>query len=234
MPNSAISTLNNKRYNATSIDNASLWYSTMGHPSSGVFKKLKFIDDMLIQFYDYEFDKVIKTIRSDNGIEFTNQDLTSYLLSLGIMLQTSCARTPQPNGRAEIKHQHLLNFIGLPSTHAVTISLPSGSGIKTEIKALEDNHTWTLVPTPSDHRVVDYLAYYVHILSQHLASPRNDHLTGYKVLRYIKQLQGQGLFIAAKSPLNLIAYCDSDWGGCQATRQSLTTYCIMAGNSLVA
>lgn len=79
------------------------------------------------------------------------------------------------------------------------------------------------------------LSYAVHVLSQFLSKPRLDHLGAvYKVLRYIKQSTGQGFLISSKGPLTLSAYSDSDWGGCQNTRQSLTGFCIVLGSSLIS
>jgi len=54
-----------------------------------------------------QFEKGVKIVRSDNGIEFTC--LKSYFLEHGIIFQTSCIGTPQQNGRVERKHQHILN-----------------------------------------------------------------------------------------------------------------------------
>ena len=62
-------------------------------------------------FYTYvstQFNTTIKRIRSDNGTEFINTSLTTFLQDKGIIHQTSCPYTPQQNGRAERKHRHLL------------------------------------------------------------------------------------------------------------------------------
>ncbi|KAL0401838.1 UNVERIFIED_CONTAM: Retrovirus-related Pol polyprotein from transposon RE1 [Sesamum latifolium] len=56
-----------------------------------------------------QFGAKIKTLRSDNGLEFINKDCQSLCHSLGIIHQTSCVYTPQQNGRVERKHRHLLN-----------------------------------------------------------------------------------------------------------------------------
>ncbi|GJW80547.1 putative RNA-directed DNA polymerase [Tanacetum coccineum] len=48
-------------------------------------------------------------LRSDNGTEFTNNKMTEFLNTMGILHQTTCAYTPQQNGIAERKHRHLLN-----------------------------------------------------------------------------------------------------------------------------
>ena len=78
------------------------------------------------------------------------------------------------------------------------------------------------------------LSYSVQVLSQFIANPRADHLSAaYKVIKYLKSSPGQGLFFAANTPWTLTAYCDSDWGGCKTSRQSLTGYCIMFSNSLI-
>lgn len=54
-----------------------------------------------------QFDKLVKTIRTDNGTEF--MVLKTYFRSQGIQIQTSCVDTPQQNGRVERKHRHILN-----------------------------------------------------------------------------------------------------------------------------
>ena len=64
-----------------------------------------------IAFAQNHFNKTVKVIRSDNGTEFVNHDLSSHLLSLGIIHQTSCAYTPHQNWIVERKQQHLLNVV---------------------------------------------------------------------------------------------------------------------------
>ncbi|CAA7015697.1 unnamed protein product [Microthlaspi erraticum] len=58
-------------------------------------------------YSEKQFGKTVKTIRSDNGTEFTC--LSSFFKEHGIMHQTSCVATPQQNGRVERKHRHILN-----------------------------------------------------------------------------------------------------------------------------
>ena len=53
-----------------------------------------------------QFNRVVKTIRSDNAKEFNFSDLFSRL---GIIHQHSCVERPQQNSVVERKHQHLLN-----------------------------------------------------------------------------------------------------------------------------
>ena len=55
-----------------------------------------------------QFDKDVKTVRSDNGTEFTS--MKGFFASSGIVHQTSCVGTPQQNGRMERKHRHILNI----------------------------------------------------------------------------------------------------------------------------
>lgn len=62
-----------------------------------------------ISYVDNQFHSHIKIIRSDNGSEFANSELHNHLSTLGILQQFSCSYTPQQNGSAERKHQHLLN-----------------------------------------------------------------------------------------------------------------------------
>ncbi|GJQ93956.1 putative RNA-directed DNA polymerase [Tanacetum coccineum] len=66
----------------------------------------------IVSFYNLiknQFEKNIKVFRSDNGTEFINNQVDSFLKINGILHQTTCPYTPQQNGVAERKHRHLLN-----------------------------------------------------------------------------------------------------------------------------
>ena len=64
---------------------------------------------LLPQFYAFvktQFNKNIKCIRADDGIEFL---LRYFFKSNGLMHHLSCVETPQQNSIVEKKHQHILN-----------------------------------------------------------------------------------------------------------------------------
>ncbi|KAJ4751619.1 Retroelement pol polyprotein-like [Rhynchospora pubera] len=56
-----------------------------------------------------QFGKVVKCVRSDNGLEFKSERIMQFYSEHGILCQTSCVYTPQQNGRVERKHRHILN-----------------------------------------------------------------------------------------------------------------------------
>ncbi|XP_038975142.1 uncharacterized mitochondrial protein AtMg00810-like [Phoenix dactylifera] len=77
--------------------------------------------------------------------------------------------------------------------------------------------------------------YFVGKLSQFMNKPAKAHINAtYRVLRYIKQNQGQGLYFPVDSELHIKDFCDSDWGGCKDTRNSITRYYMLFGHSLVS
>jgi transposase InsO family protein len=68
--------------------------------------------NVLVNFYkmiETQFNTKIKRIRSDNGTEFTNSKVQTFLMDKGILHETSCVATPQQNARVERKHRHILN-----------------------------------------------------------------------------------------------------------------------------
>ncbi|CAM8914183.1 unnamed protein product [Rhodiola kirilowii] len=79
------------------------------------------------------------------------------------------------------------------------------------------------------------LAYPIHILSQFMNKPTDDHLkAAHKVLRYLKSALAQGLFYPSGKDLKLSAFCDADWGACPITRRSITGYAITLGDALIS
>ena len=54
-------------------------------------------------------------------------------------------------------------------------------------------------------------------------APRKPHWdVAIRVLKYIKGSPGQGLLLPSENNLTLTTYCDSNWGGCQTTRRSVS------------
>ena len=79
------------------------------------------------------------------------------------------------------------------------------------------------------------LTYAVHILSQFMQAPREDHMNAARrVVRYIKGSAGQGILLPRASDLQLVSYCDSDWGACPISKRSLTGYFVTLGGAPIS
>ena len=55
-----------------------------------------------------QFNAVVKVLRTDNGTEYFNDALGTYLSENGIVHHSSCTNSPQQNGIAERKNRHIL------------------------------------------------------------------------------------------------------------------------------
>ncbi|CAM8892481.1 unnamed protein product [Rhodiola kirilowii] len=79
------------------------------------------------------------------------------------------------------------------------------------------------------------LAYPVHILSQFMQNPTEEHLSAtLRLLRYLKAAPAQGILFPSKSDLQLCAFCDGDWATCPLTRRSITGHCVMLGPYVIS
>ncbi|GAA0148530.1 hypothetical protein LIER_36743 [Lithospermum erythrorhizon] len=68
------------------------------------------------------------------------------------------------------------------------------------------------------------ITFVVHILTSFLQEPREDHWNAaLRVVRYLKNLPGQGILLRADSDLNLSGWCNSHWASCHVTRRSVTS-----------
>lgn len=97
--------LTNTSFILTVVDDFSrgTWTFLMSHKS-----QVPTLLRHFIQMVHTQFQRTIRVVRSDNGLEFVNQECQALFLSLGIIHQRSCVYTPQQNGVVERKHRHIL------------------------------------------------------------------------------------------------------------------------------
>ncbi|KAL4271407.1 hypothetical protein GQ457_13G027700 [Hibiscus cannabinus] len=102
-----ISSLNGSRYFLIFIDDFSRWCWVF------FLKQKSEVFDVFQRFkanYENQSGKKIKTLRSDNGSEYTSRQFASYLKKLGIHHQLTVVYTPQQNGVSESKNMIVLNM----------------------------------------------------------------------------------------------------------------------------
>ena len=58
-----------------------------------------------------QYETIVKVLRTDNALEFTQKAIEELCLAHGIVHQTTCPYTSQQNGVAERKHRHLLDMV---------------------------------------------------------------------------------------------------------------------------
>lgn len=54
------------------------------------------------------------------------------------------------------------------------------------------------------------------------------------MVRYIKEAPNLRLLISTKDTIQLLIYCDSDWGACLETRRFVTSYLVKLGVTLIS
>ncbi|KAJ9566556.1 hypothetical protein OSB04_002522 [Centaurea solstitialis] len=73
------------------------------------------------------------------------------------------------------------------------------------------------------------------ICARYQANPKESHLSVVKrILRYLKKTPSLGLWYPPNAPIDLVAYTDSDYGGCQVDRKSNSGSCQFLGGKLVS
>lgn len=93
------------RYFLTFKDDASGYRSVYFLKNkSEVFEKFKAFEKYIAN----KFGRPLKILRSDNGREFCNKDMSKYLESRGIAHETTAPYTPQQNGKAERENRTIV------------------------------------------------------------------------------------------------------------------------------
>ncbi|CAM8988557.1 unnamed protein product [Rhodiola kirilowii] len=165
---------------------------------------------ILLVYVDDVLITGLEVARSDNGVFLHQRKYALELLEEHRLTDCKPAKTPM-----QTKHQ-----LGLSTAPDLVDSL--------HYRRLVGKLIYLTITRPD-------LAYPVHILSQFMQKPTEEHLTAaLRVLRYVKAAPAQGIFFPSNSDLQLRAFCDADWAACPLTRRSITGHCVMLGPSIIS
>ncbi|XP_070047032.1 uncharacterized mitochondrial protein AtMg00810-like [Nicotiana tomentosiformis] len=79
------------------------------------------------------------------------------------------------------------------------------------------------------------ISYVIQTLSQSMQQPKRSHWKAVlRVVRYLKNAPGQGVWLKTGVVTKLSCWCDSDWASCPNTRRSVIGYVIKFGYSLIS
>ncbi|CAM8888782.1 unnamed protein product [Rhodiola kirilowii] len=183
-----------------------------GTSSSMIGKVKQYIHD-LFKIKDLGILKYflgLEVARSDEGIFLNQRKYALELLEDHNLLQCKPAKTPMPS-----KHQ-----LSLSAEPLLVDPLP--------YRKLVGKLIYMTITRPD-------LAYPIHILSQYMQNPTEEHWrAATRLLRYVKGAPAQGILFSAQSSLDLRTFCDADRATCPITRKSITGHCVLLGSSIIS
>ncbi|GKA39364.1 retrovirus-related pol polyprotein from transposon TNT 1-94 [Tanacetum coccineum] len=100
-----VQTINGKKYILVIVDDYSrfTWVKFLRSKDETPEVVIKFLKQIQVGL-----NKTVRNIRTDNGTEFVNKDLTDYYERVGIFHQKTVLRTPQQNGVVERQNRTLV------------------------------------------------------------------------------------------------------------------------------
>ncbi|GJT99815.1 ribonuclease H-like domain-containing protein [Tanacetum coccineum] len=166
--------------------------------------------------------------------EFDMTDLGALNYFLGISVtrdSTSMFLSPNKYAMELLKRAHMLNC----NPTRTPVDTESELGLKgtpisdpTLYRSLADGLQYLTFSRPDLCYVVQQICLYMH-------DPWEPHLAALKrIFRYVQGNLEFGLQLYASSGSSLMAYSDTDWAGCPATRRSTSGYCVFIGENLLS
>ncbi|CAM8906724.1 unnamed protein product [Rhodiola kirilowii] len=212
-----------------SLNDYSLFTLTQG---SDFMILLVYVDDVLITG---TLEKLIEAVKLFIHKKFRIKDLgyLKYFLGLEVARSTDGIFLNQQKYALELLNEHNLTDCKPAKTpmqtkHSLSLSTAPLLSDSLTYRRLVGKLIYLTITRPD-------LAYPVHIISQFLQHPTEEHLSAaFTLLRYIKAAPAQGIFFSSQSDLQLQAFCDADWAACPLTKRSIIGHCVMLGSSIIS
>ncbi|CAM8953513.1 unnamed protein product [Rhodiola kirilowii] len=212
-----------------SLNDYSLFTLTKG---SDFLILLVYVDDVIITGTS---DTLIAAFKQYIHDQFRIKDLghLKYFLGLEVARSTDGIFLNQRKYTLELLEEHHLTDCKPAKTpmktkHSLSLSTAPLLADSLHYRRLIGKLIYLTITRPD-------LAYPVHILSQFMQHPTEEHLSAaLRLLRYLKAAPAQGLLFPSNSDLQLRAFCDADWAACPLTRRSITGHCVMLGPCVIS
>ncbi|XP_019184277.1 PREDICTED: uncharacterized protein LOC109179168 [Ipomoea nil] len=193
---------------------------------------LGYVDDIVVASTDL---KLIQQVKVELNDQFQIKDLglLKYFLGLEIARQKKEIAVSQRKYALELLDE--AGFMDSKPVYSPTV--PSHKLSKNEGEFLDDNVQYRRLVRKLLYLTITRpdISFATQQFSQFLDKPTHLHLqAAHRVLRYIKNAPGQGLFFPTSSDIHLKAFYDSDWGACVDSRKSITGFCNFHGQALIS
>ena len=192
---------------------------------------LVYVDDILVTGNQ---ESQIRTVISKLNDMFALKDLGELDFFLGIQTTTTAeglllTQTKYINDL--LRRTNMLSAKGMNTPMMSNQILSKHGG-----KLLDDPHHYRSVVGALQYVTITRpeLAYSVNRVCQFMQAPTEIHWKAVKrILRYLKGTPKLGIHLRRSPTLNLMAFCDADWGSDLDDRRSTTGWCVYLGNNLV-
>ncbi|XP_047270453.1 uncharacterized mitochondrial protein AtMg00810-like [Capsicum annuum] len=207
----------------------------------GILIVLVYVDDLLITGSN---DQLIDVAKQTLHQKFKLKDLGQLKYLLGIKELRSSAGVILNQRKYILK---LINDIGLSGAKPAPTPLESNLRLTsveydkinglTSDQVLHDINGYRKLVGKMLYATITRLdiSYPLQTHSQFMQSPKKSHWdTTTRVVRYLKGIMGQGIWLDAAPASILTCWCDLDWAAYPNTKRSITGYVIKFGESLVS
>jgi hypothetical protein len=198
---------------------------------TGIVILVVYVDDIVITGSDKEGIQILINHLSSS---FLTKDLGKLRYFLGIEVARSKAGISLSQRKYTLDILQDTGYLG---------SKPVATPMELNLKLMPDEGDF--VDDPDTYRrlvsKLIYLtitqpdiSYAVSIVSQFMTNPRVPHMNAViRILKYLKNAPGRGLFYRSSGHLRIEGYTDADWAGSPSDRKSTTSYCTFIGGNLV-
>ncbi|GJV21157.1 ribonuclease H-like domain-containing protein [Tanacetum coccineum] len=192
---------------------------------------LIYVDDIVLTDSSIALlQKIIFSLHKE--FDMTDLGALNYFLGISVTRDSTGMFLSQNKYAMELlKRAHMLNCNPTRTPVDTESELgPKGTPISdpTLYRSLADGLQYLTFTRPDLCYVVQQICLYMH-------DPWEPHLAALKrIFRYVQGNLEFGLQLYASSGSSLMAYSDTDWAGCPATRRSTSGYCVFIGENLLS